>query len=321
MSRLTPDQEARGAEMYASGASERQVSEALACSPSTAHRLRERLQEASVAPSATTVTAEAAEAPPGDAAARVLELTGLAETAAAAHAETATTVATFVGRAEAARAGAAALEQERGEILLAGGDAAALRGRMASARDDLDDCELAEQLARERLQAIEAHQATIAVQLAAAEQEAALEAAWQEAQALAARLASATPDDPRALHRVLSDAKRGPAWLDLAAALIAAEQRAGRNAVTLTGAGLSGYLDVKTGQPQEAVAHAWALIPRPQPEPERQPTADELAAERFRVGWEMARRQTAGPPMLHERTGLSAAGPPPHLINYLHSRG
>jgi len=320
MSHLTPDQEARGAELFAAGATERDVAEALACSASTAHRLRERLQGASVAPSATEVTAEAAEVPPGEAAARVLELTGLAETAAVAHAETAGTVATFAGRAEAARAGAAALEQERAEILLAGGDAAGLRARMANARDDLDDCELAEQLARERLQAIEAHQAGIAVQLAAAEREAALEAAWQEAQALAARLASATPDDPRALHKVLSDPKRGPAWLDLAAALIAAEQRAGRDAVTLTGAGLSGYLDVKTGQPQEAVNHAWALIPGPQPQPERPRTADEIQAERMRDGLALAPRQTSGPPMLYDPPGMGGARPPQHLINYLHSR-
>jgi len=319
VSRLTPDQEARGDELFAAGATERDVADELQCSASTAHRLRERLQGASVVPSATEVTAEAAEAPSGDAAARVLKLTGLAETAEAARAEAQGAVGTFAARAEAARSGVSALEQERAGILLAGGDAAHLRPQLASARGDLDDCEMAEQLARERLQAIEAQQATIAVQLAAAEQEAALEAAWDEAQALAARLASATPDDPKVLHRVLSDPKRGPAWLDLAAALIAAEHRAGRDAVTLTGAGLSGYLDVKTGQPQEAVNHARALIPGPQPEPERPRTADEIQAERMRAGMEMARRQVGGTPTLtrYETPRTGASMPPPHVFSAL----
>jgi len=159
-----------------------------------------------------------------------------------------------------------------------------------------------------------------ALSSAAAEREAVTEAAWEEAQALAARLQAATPDDPARLHAVLSNPAKGKAWLDLAAALIAAEHRAGRDAVTLTGAGLSGYLDVKTGQPQEAVNHARALIPGPQPQPERPRTADEIQQERMRDGLALARRQTSGPPMLYDPPGMGGARPPQHLLNYLHSR-
>jgi hypothetical protein len=184
---------------------------------------------------------------------------------------------TFAARAEAARSGVAALEQERAGILLAGGDAAHLRPQLASARGDLDDCEMAEQLAREQLAAIETRQAELAAALAEAGRDAVTEAAWEEAQALAARLEAATPDDPARLHAVLADKAKGKAWLDLAAALIDAEQRAGRAAVTLTGAGLSGYLDVLTGQPQEAVNHAKALIP--------QPAAAQRLCGPLRKGW------------------------------------
>lgn len=43
--RLTPEEEKTGLYLYAAGASEREVAEALSCSASTAHRLRERLED------------------------------------------------------------------------------------------------------------------------------------------------------------------------------------------------------------------------------------------------------------------------------------
>lgn len=186
--RLTPEQEDRGAELYATGASERDVAEALGCSPSTAHRLRERLetqrdgggQEQAAggadgdleitevrpfapgeAPSVVMLTvlrpSAAGEAGAPELAvpqsspedeARLLALTGRRE-------ELAGTVAVCEERAAASRQAAARLDAERIEALAAGRDAQDLRPRRQNAEDDARDSDDMAVLMRQKLEAVD----------------------------------------------------------------------------------------------------------------------------------------------------------------------
>lgn len=76
--RLTPEEEQVGAELFSEGASERDVAEALECSPSTAHRLHERVQARGEAARAATAPAATAD---------VVFLDGTAELAGAQDGE------------------------------------------------------------------------------------------------------------------------------------------------------------------------------------------------------------------------------------------
>jgi Homeodomain-like domain len=183
--RLTAAEEQQAAEMFAAGKSEREVADAVGCSASTAHRLRERLarEAAPAAPAATVpagpdtpeapvapepaAPAEAATEPPG------LEMTGVllpSEDEIAAlrkeRGEVAAAVATYEERAQESRTAIVQLEADRREVLAAGHDAAPLRPRLRDAADDLKDSEEAAALARGylleldgRLAAIEGRQA------------------------------------------------------------------------------------------------------------------------------------------------------------------
>jgi Homeodomain-like domain-containing protein len=141
---MGPEQEQRAAEMFASGATEREVAEALGCSASTAHRLRERLaaaEETPAGPGSGTLSDAV------DDAMRDGLLAALAEK----REEAAATLADLEARAQASRDAIAALEGERLELIGAGKDAAPLRARMTSARDDLADWETAAAMARQNL--------------------------------------------------------------------------------------------------------------------------------------------------------------------------
>jgi hypothetical protein len=143
--RLTDDEEERGAEMFARGASERQVAEALDVGAGTAHRLRDRLagriaELAALAaegkPEETTVSNDdGGVRDEVDAAMRVELLAQLG----AKRDELTAQLADLGARADASRQALADLEAERLALLDNNQDAAPLRPRVASARDDLND--------------------------------------------------------------------------------------------------------------------------------------------------------------------------------------
>lgn len=149
--RLTEDDERRGAELFASGASEREVSDALGCSPSTAHRLRLRLEAAQ---GDGALPPEPDELQGDD----VAELGTLQDMRDALALQLATTAE----RASASTTAWQDLEADRLRIL-GEGDAvsAQLRERIASARQDLDDWDAAAHLLTEKLNAVAARIAEI----------------------------------------------------------------------------------------------------------------------------------------------------------------
>jgi outer membrane murein-binding lipoprotein Lpp len=119
MTRLTAEQETRGAQLYAGGATERDVAEALSCSPSTAHRLRERLDGGPAEPG-------------GQEDGAVDELTRQRD-------ELAARVAALEARAEAARSQVATIELERREALARADDGASFAGRRRQALEEAED--------------------------------------------------------------------------------------------------------------------------------------------------------------------------------------
>lgn len=205
--RLTPEQERRGAELFAEGKSEREVAKALGVGAGTAHRLHERIQAADAA---AREDAEGLELTPlrpyplsmlpADAAVQEAEAivagqrpTVGPETAAeiqeaerdavgaeivdaltAKRAELAEALTGHQERAAASQAAIASLDAERLELLAAGRYAAPLRGRRADAESDLAD-------SRAIIGMIEAQLAEIDAQLGAHQ------AAQREAEAQAAR--------------------------------------------------------------------------------------------------------------------------------------
>jgi hypothetical protein len=189
--RLTEAEEARGAELFAAGLSERDVAAELGCSNSSAHRLRLRLEAApdgaQDAPDARdegsrfelterrtpwpegvdVITmrgiprdgddGEQDEPPPNEAdakaaAARVVALRELG----VKRDELAEIVANHAARAQASREAIAALDRERLELLAASQDAAPLRPRRADAEADLADSNTAAALIAPQLAEVEA---------------------------------------------------------------------------------------------------------------------------------------------------------------------
>jgi len=166
---MTPEQEARGAELFAAGHSERQVAAELGVGTGSAHRLRMRLAKAEAAAEASEPedpgTAPCGQLsqnqgqnetvihrPGGPTAAELAaELAGL-ETQRDGLAETAQT---HEERAAVSRSAVMDLEAERLAALEAGRDAAPLRPRIASARADMDDSATAAQMVRDRMAAID----------------------------------------------------------------------------------------------------------------------------------------------------------------------
>jgi hypothetical protein len=157
---MTPEQARRGAEMFAAGSTEREVADELGCSPSSAHRLRERLaddretRETAVSDQdghQDDATAVASAEDEVDAAGRretLLQLGEMREDAAGQLAD-------LEARAAASRGALAALDAERVKLLFEGKDAAQLRPRMQSARDDLADWETSAGFARQNIAAID----------------------------------------------------------------------------------------------------------------------------------------------------------------------
>ena len=153
--RLTTEQEQQGADLYAAGASERDVAEALGCSASTAHRLRLRLaQEAAPAAPAATVPAEpdTAEAPgtpePGEAADALSALR-------AQRAAQASVVEGLEQRQATSLQAMATLKQEQLGELAEGRANVGLRQRYRNAEDDAQDWATAAGLARDKLHMID----------------------------------------------------------------------------------------------------------------------------------------------------------------------
>ena len=152
--RLTEAQEARGAEMFSAGASERDVAEALGCSASTAHRLRERLQNAAPAVPAATVPAELGEpdatvAPEPDETAQALT---------ALYAQRAGQAEVIEGLEQREATSLTAMSelkhQQLGELAEGRADVG-LRERHKNAAEDAADWHTAADLARDKLRLID----------------------------------------------------------------------------------------------------------------------------------------------------------------------
>jgi hypothetical protein len=239
--RLTEDDEARGAELFAAGKSEREVADELGCSASTAHRLRERLQEAAgiagdagsgagpllgstihmrLLPGGGAVIVDPAEGI-GDAVESAMREEVLAQLRQARD-DASAVVADLEAWAEASRRAIAALDTERLELLAAGRDAAPLRPRRADAVADLADAETAIGMARGPVADAEARIADAKAEIAAAE----AERIRQEAVKLGARLA---PKAAAALRAAVLGDGTVRALADLASQLARAEAVSGRS--------------------------------------------------------------------------------------------
>jgi len=172
--RLTPEEEARGAAMFAAGASDRQVADALGIGTGTANRLRHRAG-APVSPEEPAAPGPRDDGQAGE----LARLRELREAQAEA-------VRTFAERAAAQRLAVEQLDAERLAAIDEGRDAAPLRPRMRDARADLEDSEVSAALAHQRLRATDAEITRIGAERDAAAAEAQLEAAVAEGMALAA---------------------------------------------------------------------------------------------------------------------------------------
>jgi hypothetical protein len=151
--RLTDDQQEQAAQLFAGGASDRQVAEALDVGNGTANRLRHRLAAriAELTGRAPADGHEAQEAAVGDQdgtaedgvrdAVDDVMRGGLLEQLGEKRDELIGQLTDLQGRADASRSALSALLAERLRILGEGGDAAQLRDRLDSARHDLDDWE------------------------------------------------------------------------------------------------------------------------------------------------------------------------------------
>lgn len=239
--RLSEAEEARGAEMFAGGAPEREVAAELGISASTAHRLRERLQQAAgaaddagdgagplvgsvfrmrllpdggavIVDPAAGVAEEVEDAMRGEVLAQLRQ----------ARDDAAAVVADLEARAEASRQAIAALDAERLELLAAGRDAAPLRPRRADAAADLADAETAIGMARQPVAEAEARVADAEAEIAAAE----AERIRREAVRLCARLA---PRASAALRAAVLGDGTVRALADLGSQLAQAEAVAGRS--------------------------------------------------------------------------------------------
>ncbi len=157
---MTPEQETRGAELFAQGKSERQVATELGVGTGSAHRLRMRLAAKAEAGGDSTepvpdvpvdlepVTPDDGGHADADLAAELAELEtqrGELDRIAGVHEE----------RAQASRSAVMELEAERLAALEAGRDAAPLRPRIASACADADDSATAAQMVRGRVAVID----------------------------------------------------------------------------------------------------------------------------------------------------------------------
>lgn len=158
--RLNAEEEARGAQMFGRGASERDVAEALGCSASTAHRLRERLAR-EAAPAAPADSEASGQAPPGvpgapepagaPEAAEDAELAGLQRQ----RAEQADVVEGLEQREATSREAMATLDAERSAALAEGHADVSLRERFKNATEDAEDWAKGAALAREKLAGID----------------------------------------------------------------------------------------------------------------------------------------------------------------------
>jgi len=231
--RLTDAEEQRGADLFAAGRSEREVATALGISASTAHRLRERLQQSAAGGLEITsvrraLGSEVILTHPGlaeiDADLRDTELAairaellnGLAEQ----RDEQAAVLESWQARAAASQGAIAALDAERLELLAAGQDAAPLRARRADAVADLADASKAGEFAAARLAETDAQIAAVRAEIDAA----AREVARREAAALAAELA---PEAAAALREAVTGDGTVKALTGLATRLAQAEQASG----------------------------------------------------------------------------------------------
>jgi transposase len=142
--RLSDHEEARGAGLFAAGKSEREVADVLGCSPSSAHRLRLRLDAAGSEPEETTVTEHNEDQDEA-------ELTELAKQ----HDAQARTVQGLEEREAVSRSAAASLEAEHLAGLAEGRSDPELRQRHENAAKDAGDWAKGAELARGKLAAID----------------------------------------------------------------------------------------------------------------------------------------------------------------------
>jgi hypothetical protein len=211
--RLTRAEQERGARMLADGATERDVARALGCSPSAAHRLRERAATASPAPAATpepteseavAMTEPASEIPAAAAVdddqadVELLALRGRQE-------ELAAEVSTYVERCEASRQAVSALEAERMQLLSAGHDAQQLRQRRRDAEDDFRDSADAAQIAQDALALVGQQIAAIEARKADRALRAELELAVAERDAVLATIGERQRAAVRAVHEAAAE--------------------------------------------------------------------------------------------------------------------
>ena len=155
--RLTPGEEAAGAELFARGASDRQVAEALEVGAGTANRLRHRMADR-IAELSGQTPANAMEATVDlETRLEIMQAgevgwrTEVLETAQGQRDQMAAALSAWQTRAAANRETIKRLDVERAELLVAGGDAAPLRAQRTAAEDDLADCLLAAELIGTRI--------------------------------------------------------------------------------------------------------------------------------------------------------------------------
>ena len=224
---MTPEQETRGAELFAEGKSERQVATELDVGVGSAHRLRVRLTAKEKA-AAEESAPEPADGP------EVFLMTALpepdyeAELAALAEIRDgqAVQLQNFVERADASRQAIAGLEAERLQLLDADRDAAPLRPRIASAAEDLNDSETAAARCRERLDATVTRISEITAARDERRRLAAEQAAREEAGELGGQLA---PQAATALRAAVTGDGPVRQLTDLASQLAGAEQVCGQS--------------------------------------------------------------------------------------------
>lgn len=291
--RLNDEEAARGAEMFAAGASERDVAEALGCSPSTAHRLRERLQGAPETSEEMTARLAGTVIPmrlvPGGGVEIIDPAEGLGdEVESAMRAERlaqlrqardgeAGAVSDHEDRAGTLRQAISADEAEWAEGARTGRGAQELRElrqRIRDAADDLAAEEVAIGTGRQRLAVAEARISEAEAEIAAAEAERIRQAAGRQGDAFAPRAAVALRE------AVTGD---GPvrALADLGAQLERAEAASGRSwDAEVVPPGLPGHprdewhravWDLWRAARRGDVAACQAVIPRCQPWQDRDP--------------------------------------------------
>lgn len=152
--RLTAEEEGRGAEMFAGGASTRAVAAELGCGAGTASRLRQRLEARGALAPAAGADDDGEQADDYSQDGELAALLARREALAGALSD-------HLGRAQASAEAVRVLEAERLQVLAEHRDAAPLRDRLRNAQDDARDSADAAELTRRQIADVDAQIAVI----------------------------------------------------------------------------------------------------------------------------------------------------------------